>query len=115
MVRRPIEPDYLTDRLGGNLDGMLAEYAVVTEPPLLGGSRDVALCSGDGVGGADGPSPGDRRRYGLDPGFGRCVRLCPAIRPGVLGARVIAMTSTAKKAERLRGLARPSTPQSPLP
>ena len=37
---RPIEPDYLTDRLGANLDGMLAEYAVLSEealaePPLL--------------------------------------------------------------------------------
>jgi hypothetical protein len=36
----PIEPDYLTDRLGANLDGMLAEYVVLSEealaePPLL--------------------------------------------------------------------------------
>jgi NADPH:quinone reductase-like Zn-dependent oxidoreductase len=27
----PIKPDYLIDRLGANLDGMLAEYAVVSE------------------------------------------------------------------------------------
>jgi alcohol dehydrogenase len=27
----PIKADYLTDRLGANLDGMLAEYAVVNE------------------------------------------------------------------------------------
>ena len=27
----PIKPDYLTDRLGANLDGMLAEYAVFNE------------------------------------------------------------------------------------
>jgi NADPH:quinone reductase-like Zn-dependent oxidoreductase len=27
----PIKPGYLTDRLGANLDGMLAEYAVVSE------------------------------------------------------------------------------------
>src|SRR6202049_5335361 len=27
----PIKADYLTDRLGANLDGMLAEYAVVSE------------------------------------------------------------------------------------
>ena len=27
----PIKPDYLTDRLGANLDGMLAEYAVFKE------------------------------------------------------------------------------------
>ena len=42
----PIKPDYLTDRLGANLDGMLAEYAVFNEeavvlpakPPVLRGS-----------------------------------------------------------------------------
>src|SRR5580692_3659490 len=28
---RPIKPEYLTDRLGANLDGMLAEYAVFNE------------------------------------------------------------------------------------
>jgi NADPH:quinone reductase-like Zn-dependent oxidoreductase len=27
----PSSPDYLTDRLGANLDGMLAEYAVLSE------------------------------------------------------------------------------------
>ena len=31
----PIKPDYLTDRLGANLDGMLAEYAVVNEEALV--------------------------------------------------------------------------------
>jgi NADPH:quinone reductase-like Zn-dependent oxidoreductase len=30
----PISPDYLTDRLGANLDGMLAEYAVLSEVEL---------------------------------------------------------------------------------
>src|SRR3981081_4153114 len=30
----PIEPDYLTDRLGANLDGMLAKYAVLSEEAL---------------------------------------------------------------------------------
>src|ERR1700745_796374 len=30
----PISPDYLTDRLGANLDGMLAEYAVLSEEAL---------------------------------------------------------------------------------
>ena len=33
----PIGPDYLTDRLGANLDRMLAEYAVFNE-------EAVALC-----------------------------------------------------------------------
>jgi NADPH:quinone reductase-like Zn-dependent oxidoreductase len=31
----PISPDYLTDRLGTNLDGMLAEYAVLSEEALV--------------------------------------------------------------------------------
>ena len=31
----PIKPDYLTDRLGANLDGMLAEYGVVSEEALV--------------------------------------------------------------------------------
>lgn len=31
----PIRPEYLTDRLGANLDGMLAEYAVVNEEALV--------------------------------------------------------------------------------
>jgi NADPH:quinone reductase-like Zn-dependent oxidoreductase len=29
----PIKPDYLTDRLGANLDGMMAEYAVLSDEP----------------------------------------------------------------------------------
>src|SRR5258707_2091442 len=31
----PIKPDYLTDRLGANLEGMLAEYAVLSEEALV--------------------------------------------------------------------------------
>jgi NADPH:quinone reductase-like Zn-dependent oxidoreductase len=31
----PISPEYLTDRLGANLDGMLAEYAVLSEEALV--------------------------------------------------------------------------------
>jgi hypothetical protein len=31
----PIKPDYLTDRLGANLDGILAEYAVLSEEALV--------------------------------------------------------------------------------
>jgi NADPH:quinone reductase-like Zn-dependent oxidoreductase len=31
----PIRPDYLTDRLGANLDGMLAEYAVFNEEAVV--------------------------------------------------------------------------------
>jgi hypothetical protein len=54
----PITADYLTDRLGANLDGMLAHYAVLSEgsagadagPSFLRGSRDAALRGGDGLG-----------------------------------------------------------------
>jgi NADPH:quinone reductase-like Zn-dependent oxidoreductase len=31
----PIKPDYLTDRLGANLDGMLTEYAVLSEEAVV--------------------------------------------------------------------------------
>jgi NADPH:quinone reductase-like Zn-dependent oxidoreductase len=31
----PIRPEYLTDRLGANLDGMLAEYALLSEEALV--------------------------------------------------------------------------------
>ena len=31
----PIKPEYLTDRLGANLDGMLAEYAVLSEEAFV--------------------------------------------------------------------------------
>jgi NADPH:quinone reductase-like Zn-dependent oxidoreductase len=30
-----LSADYLTDRLGANLDGMLAEYAVLSEEALV--------------------------------------------------------------------------------
>ena len=31
----PIKPGYLTDRLGANLDGMLAEYAVLSAEAVV--------------------------------------------------------------------------------
>src|ERR1700730_8085606 len=31
----PIKPDYLTDRLGANLDGVLAEYAIFNEEAVV--------------------------------------------------------------------------------
>ena len=51
----PIKPDYLTDRLGANLDGMLARIRGAeprgahshAEPPLLRRSRDIAVCCGN--------------------------------------------------------------------
>ena len=45
----------------------------MSKPPLLRGSRHFALRCSDRLGRADGSSPGDRRRHGLDAGFGgRC-------------------------------------------
>jgi NADPH:quinone reductase-like Zn-dependent oxidoreductase len=31
----PIRPEYLTDRLGAHLDGMLSQYAVLSEEALV--------------------------------------------------------------------------------
>jgi alcohol dehydrogenase len=102
--------DYLTDRLGANLDGMLAEYAVFSEeaivpvPSHLSFEEAATLpCCRDGVSGADGPSPGNRRRHGFDAGFSVSVFALQFAQ--LLGARVIATTSTAEKAERLKALA----------
>src|SRR5215469_13772088 len=85
----PIKPDYLTDRLGANLDGMLAEYAVLSEEALVQvpshlsrrGGRDLAMRRGDRLGSSDPRSSSYRRGYGPDPGLRRCIDLCPAIRP----------------------------------
>src|SRR5215831_5233888 len=38
-----IKPDYLTDRLGANLDGVLAEYAVLREEALVYIPRDLSF------------------------------------------------------------------------
>jgi NADPH:quinone reductase-like Zn-dependent oxidoreductase len=39
----PIRPEYLTDGLGANLDGMLAEYAVLSEAALVHLPGDLSL------------------------------------------------------------------------
>jgi NADPH:quinone reductase-like Zn-dependent oxidoreductase len=84
---------------------MLAEYAVLSEgsacahaePPFLRGSRDIAVRRSNGLGRV---TAGDTV---LTQGSGasRSLRLRFAT---VLGARVIATTSTAEKAERLKVL-----------
>src|SRR5271156_3942696 len=107
----PIKPDYLTDRLGANLDGMLAEYAVLSEEavvPVPGHlsfeeaatlpcaavtawvalTRDRRVTAGDTV---------------VTQGSGG-VSVFAMQFARVLGARVIATTSTAEKAERLKAL-----------
>jgi NADPH:quinone reductase-like Zn-dependent oxidoreductase len=105
----PIKPDYLMDRLGANLDGMLAEYAVLNEEALVhlpshlsseeaatlpcaavtawvALTRDRRVTAGDTV---------------LTQGSGG-VSVFALQFARMLGARVIATTSTAEKAERLR-------------
>ena len=107
----PIKPDYLTDRLGANLDGMLAEYAVLSEEalvhlpshlsfeeaatlPCAAVTAWVALTAHRRVTAADTvltQGSGGVSAFALQ--FAR-----------LLGARVIATTSTAEKAERLKAL-----------
>ena len=107
----PIKPEYLTDRLGANLDGMLAEYAVLNEEALVhvpghlsfeeaatlpcaavtawvALTRDRRVTAGDTV---------------LTQGSGG-VSVFALQFARILGARVIATTSTAEKADRLRAL-----------
>jgi NADPH:quinone reductase-like Zn-dependent oxidoreductase len=107
----PIKPDYLTDRLGANLDGMLAEYAVFNEEavvllpshlsfeeaatlPCAAVTAWVALTGHRRV------TAGDAV---LTQGSGG-VSVFALQFARVLGARVIATTSTAEKAERLKAL-----------
>jgi NADPH:quinone reductase-like Zn-dependent oxidoreductase len=107
----PIKPDYLTDRLGANLDGMLAEYAVFNEEAVVtlpshlpfeeaatlpcaavtawvALTRDRRVTAGDTV---------------LTQGSGG-VSVFALQLARILGARVIATTSTAEKAERLKAI-----------
>src|SRR6201993_4587224 len=107
----PIKPDYLTDRLGANLDGMLAEYAVLNEEAVVpvpshlsfeeaatlpcaavtawvALTRDRRVTAGDTV---------------LIQGSGG-VSVFALQFARILGARAIATTSTAAKAERLTAL-----------
>jgi NADPH:quinone reductase-like Zn-dependent oxidoreductase len=72
-------------------------------PSLLRGSCDIAVCRGDCLGRVDSPSSRYRRRHGPDPGSGG-VSVFALQFAQVLGARVIATTSTAEKAERLKAL-----------
>jgi NADPH:quinone reductase-like Zn-dependent oxidoreductase len=107
----PIGADYLNDRLGANLDGMLADYAVLSEEALVpmpshlsfeeaatlpcaavtawvALTRDRQVTAGDTV---------------LTLGSGG-VSVFALQFAQLLGARVIATTSSLEKAERLRAL-----------
>jgi len=107
----PIKPDYLTDRLGANIDGVLAGYAIFNEEavvplpshlsfeeaatlPCAAVTAWVALTGHRRV------TAGDTV---LTQGSGG-VSVFALQFAKVLGARVIATTSTAAKAERLKAV-----------
>ena len=107
----PIKPEYLTDRLGANLDGMLAEYAVLSEEALVRVPGHfsfeeaatlpcAAVTAWVALTGHCRVTAGDTV---LTQGSGG-VSVFALQLSRLLGARVIATTSTAKKAERLKAL-----------
>jgi len=107
----PIKPDYLTDRLGANLDGVLAEYAVFSEEALVNVPNHLsfeeaatlpcaAVTAWVALTGHRSVTAGDTV---LTLGSGG-VSVFALQLAKLLGARVIATTSTAEKAERLKAL-----------
>jgi len=107
----PIKPEYLTDRLGANLDGMLAEYAVLSEEALVRVPGHfsfeeaatlpcAAVTAWVALTGHRKVTAGDTV---LTQGS-RGVSVFALQLARLLGARVIATTSTAEKAERLKAL-----------
>jgi len=107
----PIRPEYLTDRLGANLDGMLAEYAVLSEEALVRVPSHLtfeeaatlpcaAVTAWVALSGHRRVTAGDTV---LTLGSGG-VSVFAVQFAKLLGARVIATTSTAEKAERLKAL-----------
>ena len=107
----PIKPEYLTDRLGANLDGMLAEYAVLNEEALVHVPSHLtfeeaatlpcaAVTAWVALTGHRRITAGDAV---LTLGSGG-VSVFALQFARILGARVIATTSTAEKAERLKTL-----------
>jgi NADPH:quinone reductase-like Zn-dependent oxidoreductase len=107
----PIRPEYLTDRLGANLDGMLAEYAVLSEEALVHVPSHLsfeeaatlpcaAVTAWVALTGHRRVTAGDTV---LIQGSGG-VSVFALQFAQVLGAQVIATTSTAAKTERLKAL-----------
>jgi NADPH:quinone reductase-like Zn-dependent oxidoreductase len=107
----PIKPDYLSDRLGANLDGMLAEYAVLSEEALVHVPGHLsfeeaatlpcaAVTAWVALTGRRRVTAGDTV---LTQGSGG-VSVFALQFARLLGARVIATTSTAERAERLKAL-----------
>jgi NADPH:quinone reductase-like Zn-dependent oxidoreductase len=107
----PIKPDYLTDRLGANLDGMLAQYAVLSEEALVHVPSHLsfeeaatlpcaAVTAWVALTGHRRVTAGDTI---LTQGSGG-VAVFALQFAQILGGRAIATTSTAEKAERLKAL-----------
>jgi alcohol dehydrogenase len=107
----PIRREYITDRLGANLDGMLAEYAVLSEEALVRVPSHLsfeeaatlpcaAVTAWVALTGHHRVTAGDTV---LIQGSGG-VSVFALQFAQVLGAQVIATTSTAAKAERLKAL-----------
>jgi alcohol dehydrogenase len=110
----PIRAEYLTDRHGANLDGMLAEYAVLSEEALVRMPSHLsfeeaatlpcaAVTAWVALTGHRRVTAGDTV---LIQGSGG-VSVFALQFAQVLGAQVIATTSTAAKAERLKELGAP--------
>jgi NADPH:quinone reductase-like Zn-dependent oxidoreductase len=107
----PIRPEYLTDRLGANLDGMLSQYAVLSEEALVRVPSHLtfeeaatlpcaAVTAWVALTGHRKVTAGDTV---LTQGSGG-VAVFAFQFARLLGARVVATTSTAEKAERLKAL-----------
>jgi NADPH:quinone reductase-like Zn-dependent oxidoreductase len=107
----PIKPDYLKDRLGANLDGMLAEHAIVHEEAAVAMPSHLsfeeaatlpcaAVTAWVALTGHYRVTAGDTV---LTQGTGG-VAIFALQFAQLLRARVIAITSSAAKAERLRAL-----------
>ena len=107
----PIKAEFLTDRLGANLDGMLAEYAVVNEEAAVHVPGDLsfeeaatlpcaAVTAWVALTGHRRVTAGDTV---LTQGTGG-VSIFALQFAQVLGAQVIATTSSAAKAEKLKAL-----------
>jgi NADPH:quinone reductase-like Zn-dependent oxidoreductase len=106
-----IKPDYMADRLGANLDGMLAEYAVVHEEAAVAMPSHLsfeeaatlpcaAVTAWVAVTGHRHVTAGDTV---LTQGTGG-VAIFGLQFAQLLGAQVVAITSANVKAERLRAL-----------
>jgi alcohol dehydrogenase len=107
----PIKPDYLADRIGANLDGMLAQYAVLNEEALVHVPSHLsfeeaatlpcaAVTAWVALTGHRRVTAGDTV---LTQGSGG-VSVFALQLAQILGARVIATTSTSEKAGRLKAL-----------